>query len=259
MATPRGTSEKDRGLTEKQRERFSLLLEAPADVIHRLPRIGRLMIINSREGVTHERIGLLEDITAEQKWLACTGGAHDCRIHLPSIAKMVIDTSSVMAEKAYPRIDFYDADARAMFSVVSFEGLDPFLAAIDGFKTEAYLDARSPFEIKERNEASPDDPGMAPLNAALASAATVAISIARPGFTQRWRGTIEKLVPSMGFINVMVPDFHFHLRAGAVGYWKTASDEDGITLDAYDPNGVSLGLTLSSSSVTAFGVAEPAT
>ncbi len=245
-------------VTEQPQTPFSLILERATDVIHRLPRIGRLMIINSREGVTHERIGLLEATTAEGEWLVCTGDAHHCRIHVPSIAKMVIDTSSAMAEKAYPRIDCYDSDDRAMFSVVSFEGLDPFLAAIEDLKTEPCLDARSPFEIKERSEALPDDQGLVPLHAALTSGAVVAIGITRPGFSQEWEGIIEKLVPSMGFINVMVPDFHFHLRAGAIGYWKRASNEDGITLDAYDQNGAPLGLTLSSSSVTAFDVVEPA-
>jgi hypothetical protein len=130
-----------------------------------------------------------------------------------------------------------------MFSVVSFEGLDPFLAAIEGLKTESCLDARSPFEIKERSEALPDDQGLVPLHAALTSGAVVAIGITRPGFSQEWKGIIEKLVPSMGFINVMVPDFHFHLRAGVIGQWKRASNEDGITLDAYDQNGAPLGLT----------------
>jgi hypothetical protein len=49
---------------EQPQTPFRLILERAADVIHGLPRIGRLMIINSREGVTHERIGLLEATTA---------------------------------------------------------------------------------------------------------------------------------------------------------------------------------------------------
>jgi putative heme degradation protein len=235
---------------------FSLLIEAPGDVIYRLSRLGRVMIINSHRGVTHERIGMIESVTTEGEWLICNGSAHDCRIHLPSIARMVIDTSSIMAEKTYPRIDFYDAQSQAMFSIVSFEGLIPFMATISELNTQPYPGAKSPFETMERKEVSPDDPCLVPLNAALASGAKVTIAIERPGFIQRWQGFIDKLVPSMGFINVMVADFHFHLRAGAVGRWHEATGPDGVTLAAIGHDSAPLGLTLSSSSATAFDTAE---
>jgi putative heme degradation protein len=236
----------------------NLLNEAPGDVIRRLPQIGRLMIINSREGVTHERIGLLESISNDGDRLTCHSTAHDCRIHVPTIAKMVVDTSSVMNEKAYPRIDFYDAESKPMFSAVSFEGLAPFMAAIDNLKTQPYTEASNPFDIKERSEALPNDPGLLPLNAAVASASLVTIAIERPGFSQKWHGVIEKLIPSMGFINVMVPDFHFHLRAGAVGHWQKRIDDNGATLSAHDQDGAPLGLILSSASARAFETVEAA-
>lgn len=230
--------------------------ETPAGVIERLPRIGRLMIINSREGVTHERIGVIETVTTDGDWINCSGAEHDSRIHLPSIARMVIDTSSVMKEKAYPRINFLDADGTAIFSAVSFAGMDPFIAALEGLSREPDTGENTPMEIKERAEALPTDPGLAPLNAALASAAPISIAIERPGFSQTWQGVVEKIIPSMGFINVMVPDFHFHLRAGSVGSWQTEKTDDGVILTAYAEDGSALGLTLLSKTPTAFETVE---
>ena len=66
-----------------------------------------------------------------------------------------------------------------------------------------------------------------PLQAALEAGTTVTIGFWRKGFEQEWTGVIESVKPSMGFINVMRPDFHLHLLGGAVAGWN-----EGAALDA---------------------------
>ena len=63
---------------------------------------------------------------------------------------------------------------------------------------------------------------------ACAAKAEVTIEFRRPGLTQSWNGVIEDVKPAMGFINVMRPDFHLHLRGGAVRRWRRAEAGDGM-------------------------------
>ena len=224
-----------------------VLDETAADVIARLPRIGKLMIITSHNGITHERIGVLETITLDGEWLACAGAEHDSRIHLPSIVRMTVDTSSVVKETAYPRIDFRDAQNAVIFSAVGFTGLEPFEAAIEGLALVESAGGDEAPAFKPAPDAAEDDPAYGPLRAAVASGGTITITLARAGFSQNWHGIVEKIVPSRGFINIMVPDFHFHVRGGAVADWAV----DGGRWTALSADGEPIGLSLQAASADA--------
>lgn len=226
--------------------------DAPDAVVRRLPDIGKLMIIGKRNGVTHERIGPVERVEDDGALLVCRGQDHDSRLDPRLVSTVVVDTSSVMQGQVYPRIDFNGADGEPVFSVVGFGGLEPFEAALAGLSTEIDPVERPKAERPERAEVATDDAGLAPLNAALASAETVVIAFDQPGFSQRWSGTVQKVSPAMGFINVMTSDFHLHLLGGTVSRWQEEVTQDEIVLTAYDKDERPTGLSLRARSAAAF-------
>lgn len=228
------------------------VLETPDTVVRRLPDIGKLMIIGKRNGVTHERIGPVEHVEDDGAFLVCRGQDHDSRLDPQLVATVVIDTSSVMQEQVYPRLDFNGADGEPVFSVVGFGGLEPFETALAGLSTEVDPVERPKAERTERADVATDDPGLVPLNAALASAETIVIAFDQPGFSQRWSGVVPKVSPAMGFINVMTSDFHLHLLGGTVSRWQEEATEDEVVLAAYGKDERPTGLTLRAKTAAAF-------
>lgn len=219
-------------MTTNRRE---ILPVPPASVIRKLPDMGNLMITAKQNGATHERIGTIETVTIEDGWLVCGGAAHDSRIDPTVITSVIIDRTSIMQEQVYPRIDFRRGD-EVLFSVVGFAGIEPFDAALAEFGRGEALPEEPKEPRAKRDEASLQDAGALPLQAALEAGTRVSIHFKRPGFEQAWSGVIESVKPAMGFINVMRPDFHLHLLGNTVSAWA-----DGAALDA---DGKPTGLTL---------------
>ncbi|KRA97606.1 hypothetical protein ASD83_10830 [Devosia sp. Root685] len=228
-------------MTTNRRE---ILPVPPASVIRKLPAMGDLMITAKQNGATHERIGTIEAVTIEDGWLVCGGTAHDSRIDPTAITTMIVDRTSVMQEKVYPRIDFRRGD-EVLFSVVGFAGIEPFDAALAEFGPGAPLPEEPKEPRAKRVEASLEDAGALPLRAALDAGTKISIGFKRTGFEQNWTGVIESVKPAMGFINVMRPDFHLHLLGNSVSTWK-----DGAALDA-DGTPTGLSLTLHNAAVPA--------
>lgn len=218
-------------------------LDAEArDVLAVLPAIGRLMVTAKHLGATHERIGVVESVTFENGWAVIGGAEHESRIELGSVAEIIVDRTSVMQDKAYPRIDLHRRDGSYICGIVGFDGSEPFETAVAPVGQGAAVNAKADAPVGERIEASETDPGRLPLEEAQAAGTPVVIGFRRPGFQQFWRGTIETVKPAMGFINVMRADFHLHLKAGAVAEWH----RDSLTgeREAFNADGEPLGLTL---------------
>ena len=56
---------------------------------------------------------------------------------------------------------------------------------------------------------------------------------------------IESVKPAMGFINVMKPDFHLHLRGGAVASWQRKDIGGGVVeMIAQDAKSAPTGLVV---------------
>ena len=210
-------------MTTNRRE---ILPVPPASVIRKLTVMGSLMITAKQNGATHERIGTIETVTIDDGWLVCGGASHNSRIDPTVITSVIIDRTSVVQDKVYPRIDFC-RDDEVLFSVVGFAGIEPFDAALAEFGPGEALQEEPKEPRAKRDEATLDDLGAVPLQAALEAGTTVTIGFWRKGFEQEWTGVIESVKPSMGFINVMRPDFHLHLLGGAVAGWN-----EGAALDA---------------------------
>jgi len=213
----------------------------PVRVLAVLPAMGKLMVGSSRLGATHERIGVVEAVSAGDGLVMLGGAAHDCRVDTAHIARMIVDRSGRMGDKAFPRIDFHASEDTVLFSVVGFDGLEPFDAALAGFGAGIPVEPAAGPSPGGRGEVAANDPGAQPFEKALASGDETVIGLRRPGFEQRWRGRVETVKPAMGFINVMRPDFHLHLKAGSVARWTPHGDE----LLAETGDGSPLGLFVS--------------
>lgn len=219
------------------------LNETPMAVLRRLPTMGRVMLTANHGGATHERMGVVEHVTEAGGKALCGGATHDAAIDLAAVKAVYVDRTGKMRDKMLPRLEFHDAGGKAMFSFVGLDGLEPFDAGLAGA-------AATPVAARPRKSSDPatlndGDPGSAPFDAACKAAADVTIAFGRPGLTQSWSGVIESVTPAMGFINVMRPDFHLHLRGGAVARWRRNGLGDGtVEMLAEDAKGAPTGLVV---------------
>jgi putative heme degradation protein len=228
-------------MSERRPDREQLI-ENPIAVLRRLPAMGRVMLTASHGGATHERMGMVEHVTEAGGKALCGGAAHDSAIDLSAVQAVFVDRTGKMKDKVVPRLEFHDVGGKAMFSFVGLDGLEPFDAGLVGATTTPVTaSTREPSEPATLNEA---DPGSAPFDAACKAGAAVTIAFSRPGLTQSWNGVIEKVTLAMGFINVMRPDFHLHLRGGAVARWRRNDGGGTVEMIAEDADGRATGLTV---------------
>lgn len=236
--------------TPHKRERLDV---APTALLARLPAIGRVMINSERLGATHERIGPVEKVRIEDGWLVCEGAEHNSRIELAAVVTIIVDRTSVMREKSYPRIELRGADGESIANVTGFEGLEPFDAVLAAFLqgTELAAEERTG-SLDERKELDADDAGLEPFAAAERNGGRVRIEFSRPSFWQAWEGDMPVVKPVMGYVNVMRPDFHLHLKGGSVGGWRREDNAGEARFVALTAEGAETGLTVSGAQ-TSFG------
>lgn len=212
-------------------------------ILRCLPKMGKVMLTTRLNGATHERIGQVEQVTLQDGVIACTGAAHDSRIDPSAISSVIIDRTGRMRDMVLPRLDFRDAQGQVIFSIVGMEGIEPFDAGLSA------LGAGTALPEEEKPEREPatlgeSDPGALPFEAAANAGEPVRIEIDRPGLHQAWSGKVEAVKPGMGFINVMQPDFHLHLRGGAVARWTKEDKGGGAMLHAIGQDGAPVGLSV---------------
>ncbi len=229
--------------TARPREKLSA---QPAEILKSLPAMGRLMLSARVGGATHERMGAVETVAVEAGSARLSGACHDSRIDLACVADIVADRTSRMRERVLPRLECRDAAGETLFSLIGLDGLEPFDAALEGFGPGEALEpvqreapgSGGPAEVPE------DDLGARSFAAIRASGEDVAIVIERPGLFQHWRGALPEPKPAMGFVNIMQPDFHLHLKAGAVSGWEREAEGPATILHALDAQGGRFGLAL---------------
>ena len=230
----------------QQRHQRERLLHHAADVLETAGRLGRVMLTTSHDGATHERIGAVDRVERSGLKVRLAGLAHDADIDTTTLGAVILDRTGRMKDKALPRLDFHGRDGAVLFSLVGLDGLDPFEAGLAELRGMA-AEAADPVIPVTRTDVPEDDPGSIPFEVARCAAVPVAIELRRDGLRQAWSGNIETVRPAMGFINVMQPDFHLHLRAGAVGRWRMRVDRagsDGVELLAENVRGELIGLVV---------------
>jgi hypothetical protein len=187
-------------------------------VLGNLTNMGRVMVIASDNGVTHERIGTVEDVSITGSSAELKGVAQDCVIDLSPIAKLTLDLTSVMKDKSFPRLNFLTEDDKLLFAIVGFDGKEPFITPFLNEVRQSLPPEEKP--SSEKSELDENDPGYQPFKEALETQKSVKIQMHANNISQRWQGVVEKIVPAMGFLNIMTGDFHLHLKGGAVSKWK---------------------------------------
>lgn len=218
---------------------------APDQVLARLPAMGKIMIVAQEGGVTHERIGIVERIRRDEGKFVFAGDAHDCTVDMTQVTTAIVDRTGKMKDKVLPKLELLNAGGTLMFSVVGLDGLDKFDEGVARFSGTAMAP-----KVKDAAGAQAtlrdDDPAMQPLAAAHDAAAEIAIEMQKAGMVQRWRGLLPAINPAMGFVNIIAPDFHLHVRGGTVARWdQSPADVPGhIRLSAIDASGTPTGLTL---------------
>lgn len=228
-------------MTSQHFKRARITGSTPAEVLDRLPAIGRLMVIVRTEGTTHERIGEVEAVTRDGDTAIVSGACHDSRIDTATLAAVVIDRTSTMREKVYPRLEFRDASGELVVSVVGMEGVEPFDAALADFTAvEEAPEPKEDASSDPRPELDPADPALAPFETLRDSGAEVAIRNDRAGVGQEWKGVVADIKPVMGFVNVMTKDFHLHLEGGSVASWQKAPGERIAIGQSGQPTGLRL-------------------
>ncbi len=222
-------------------ERAKLTDASPAEVLALLPAMGRVMVVLRTEGTVHERIGPVDAVSQEGEAVILTGDCHSARLDLTELAQVLVDRSSMMREKVYPRLEFRDGAGELVVSVVGLEGVEPFEAALAGLASDAQpTEPKDAADSNPRPDVDPADPGLAPFEALRDSGALVAIRNGRAGVGQEWLGTVAEIKPVMGFINIMTKDFHLHLEGGSVAGWQ---EEPGARI-AIGQSGQPTGLRL---------------
>lgn len=218
-------------------------LSAPPDrVLSRLTAMGKVMVVAQDEGVTHERIGVVDKVRKDEGKLVITGAAHDCTIDMSHVASAIIDRSGRMKDKVLPKLELTDTGGRLVFSIVGLDGVDKFDEALARFAGIAVEPAAK--QPGTQSTLDDDDAGLAPLTAAHSSGEEIAIEMHKPGMVQRWRGLVPEINPAMGFINIIASDFHLHLRGGAVSRWERDESGAEVRLTALNAQGKPIGLSL---------------
>lgn len=235
--------------TTNKRERLDV---DPVALLSRLPFIGRVMINAEHRGATHERIGKIEQVRVEDGWLVCEGADHNSRIELAAIDTIIVDRTSVMREKSYPRIELRSRDGGTVCNVTGFDGLEPFDAILGEFPQgpELPVEERLSAGQAERKELEDNDPGLVPFAAAERNKARIKVELGLPSFCQVWEGDMPAVKPVMGYVNIILPDFHLHLKGGAVAGWRREDGAEQSRFFAHDADGAELGLVVSSASAS---------
>jgi putative heme degradation protein len=225
-------------MTEPEPIPRQALRATPAELAPLLPALGRVMVVLSAGGATHERIGALAAATIEHGRLILSGEAHHASLDLGAVHALVLDRTARMRDKIYPRLEFCDAGGAAEIAVIGMDGPEPFDAALAPFAGAPLIPAEAPARPAEVPETA--DAGAAALQSLHAAGAVVEVRLTTGGATQAWSGTMPEIRLAMGFANIITPDFHLHLRLGSVARFE----QGPAGWAACDENGVPIGLLL---------------
>ena len=211
--------------------------------------MGRVMLSASAGGVIHERMGPVGVVAEADGRLVLSGAMHDAVIDLGVIVRVVADRTGRMKDRALPRLELQDGEGATAFSLIGLDGLEPFDAALDRLGPGEALPARPPREAPPAPtaEALPEgvDAGARLLARVAAAGQPVSVRFRCRGLEQGWTGIIGEVKPAMGFLNVLLPDFHLHLKDDAVAVWRRDGAGDIVTLSAQAADGAGLGLVFS--------------
>ncbi|WP_114832421.1 hypothetical protein [Bosea caraganae] len=223
----------------------ALLKQRPAEILAKLPSMGRVMLSARSGGATHERMGVVENVVVDGDIALLSGEMHDSALDLTVVTRLVTDRTSTMRDRVLPRLECQNAEGEVLFSLIGLDGIEPFDQALASFGPgEALEPVARESGMGGAQDVPEDDLGAATFAAILRNGLPIAIELRRPGLHQLWSGALPEPKPAMGFVNLMQPDFHLHLRAGALAGWRRRNEDDQVELHAEDADGQPTGLVL---------------
>ncbi|WP_431285799.1 hypothetical protein ACQW02_13705 [Humitalea sp. 24SJ18S-53] len=227
-------------MTETDLPTRFVLTASPIQAAALLPALGRTMVGLSHGGATHERIGVVQQVTEAEGALVISGEAHESRLALAPIARLVADRSGGMRGKIFPRIEFQDAAGTVLMSVIGMDGVEAFDSAMRDWVGETLAVPEKPTPATTSDEPVAAGAGGAALEALRDSGGEVEIFLGVGPARQSWQGRIEEVKPAMGFANIIRPDFHLHLRDGSVSGFRETPEGWAALDEAGAPTGLVL-------------------
>jgi len=162
------------------------------------------------------------------------------QLDLGGLRRVVLDRSSRMRDQVYPRLEFQDAAGRALMRVIGMEGEAPFEASLGHLPGRALFPAE---DIAAPAAAPPDGedcPATVLLRRLHAAGGPVRVALSLPGAVQSWEGMLPEPRLAMGFVNLIEPGFHLHLRLGSVTGFRISSEGWEALDEAGEPGGLTV-------------------
>lgn len=216
------------------------LTASPAEIGLLLPGLGRVMVALAVGSAAHERIGRIAHV-ARRGGALCLGG--ETELDLGAVRRVVLDRGSVMRGQVYPRLEFQDCTGKVLMRVVGMEGEAPFETNLAHLLGPALLpEEAAPTPAAEAGpEVAPEDCAATTLLRRLhAAGGPVRVALRTGPAWQAWEGVPPEPRLVMGYVNLIAPSFHLHLRLGSVAGFHVS--EEGW--EAVDGTGARFGLTL---------------
>lgn len=237
------------------KHRREILLGSVADAVATVTAMGRVMLSAAAGGVIHERMGPVAGVAEADGRLILSGEMHDAAIDLGVIVRVVADRTGRMKDRILPRLELQDEAGATAFSLIGLDGIESFDAALDRLGPGEALPAKPPREAPTSASAPPEtaDAGARLLDSVRAAGLPISVRFRLNGLEQGWTGVIAEVKPAMGFLNILQPDFHLHLKDHAVVAWRRSPAGEGLAMHAEAADGTPLGLVFSGPSAAFAG------
>jgi putative heme degradation protein len=214
---------------------------SPIRILAALRHAGGVMLGVRAGPALLERMGPIDRVEESAGTIRVLGASHDLTLSADAVSAIVVDRTMRMRDRVLPRVHFLGSDGKPLVSATALDDAAAFEAALAPFGPGRPL-PDEPAAPREPATAGEDDPAAMPLRAAAQAGTPVTLAVERPGVSLRRAGTLPEPTIAMGFVNIILPDCHLHLRGGAIAAWTR--DEDGAPLAARDADGKTIGLTL---------------
>ena len=133
---------------------------SPEAVLELLVHMDRVMLAIRQDGLLHERLGPVASVTVKDGDILIAGDQQDTRLPQGLLTACILDTTTTMRDKPYPRLEFSGADGERLFSVTGLEGSAPMLNALEGIaRRPAPPRGETPAEARPE-DIDPADPGL---------------------------------------------------------------------------------------------------
>lgn len=215
---------------------------SPIQILAALRHAGGVMLGVRSGPALLERMGSIERVEESAGTIRVLGASHDLTLSADAVTAIVVDRTMKMRDRVLPRVHVLGSDGKPLVSATALDDAEAFEAALAPFGPGTAL-PEEPAPPREPATAEAEDPAARPLRAAAEAGLPVALAIERSGVLLRRIGVLPEPQIAMGFVNIILPDCHLHLRGGMIA-WRRREDTGGVLFSAENAEGSAIGLTL---------------